>query len=327
MKKFNKGGDINNIINSNSSNNIDNSKILLVFTFIIPVVLYFLAHENNVFNTNTYMYSLILMTTFVLLLCIILSRGENKKYFFIYLGIIISIFTLIYIYSSLKLWMWSWKTVLPTFVKNQMVQSSVPILPDFEYISTQKNIANNSNIPQLEYTDPITNIVSYNPSKNYAISMWIYLNQQTHSFDGNRKNINIFSYGNLEDMKPGISYNNNYKKTDNKDIYTNTFTGPSYNQQNFYDVELTSQKWNNFVFNYSNNSVDLFINGNLERTFMFNNIFPNYDPTDLFTIGDNNGLNGAIGNIMYYIHPLTNFQITNTYNLLMNKNPPRNNIL
>ena len=36
-------------------------------------------------------------------------------------------------------------------------------------------------------------------------------------------------------MKPGISYNNNYKKTDNKDIYTITFTGPAYNKQNFYD--------------------------------------------------------------------------------------------
>ena len=332
MKKFSKGGDINN------TNNAENSKILLIFSFILPIVLYYLAHKNNIFNTDTYnMYSFVFITTFALLMGFTLSAGDNKKYFGIYVGLVIIIYLLIYLWLTYKPWKWSWSIkellkwifnkVFPTFIIDQVFQSSIPIFLDFEYLHNQKNVANNSNIPQLEYIDPVTNIVSYNFNKNYSISMWIYLNQQTHSFDGNRKNINIFSYGNLDDMKPGISYNNNYKKTDNKDIYTITFTGPAYNKQNFYDVELTSQKWNNFVFNYSHNSVDLFINGDLERTFMFDNNFPNYDPTDLFTIGDNNGLNGAIGNILYYNKPLTSFQIADTYNLLMDKNPPRNNIL
>jgi len=335
MTKFSKGGDIN-------INNVENSKILLIFSSIVPIVLYYIAHENDIFNAifnaNNYtMLSFVFITTFILLFGFTLLEGNNKKYFSIYLGLIVVMYVLIYLWLKYEIWKWHWSIksifnsminkVFPTFIIDQVFQSSIPIFPDFEYLRDQKNVANNSNIPQLEFMDPTTNIITYNPSKNYSISMWIYLNQQTHLFNGNRKNINIFSYGNLEDMKPGISYNNNKKKTENKDIYTITFTGPSYNKQNFYNVELTSQKWNYFVFNYKNNSVDLFINGNLERTFMFNNQFPNYNSTDLFTIGDKNGLNGAIGNIGYYVKPLTSFQIVDTYNLLMDKNPPRNNIL
>lgn len=319
MTKFSKGGDIN-------SNNMENSKIIIVFAMIIPIILYFLSKEKNIFISNTYFYSFIILSIFTSLLCVILFTGDNKQYFLIYLSLILSIFILIYLYSTLKPWKWTLSAFLPNFIKNQMMQTSIPLFLDFEYLHKEKNIANTSNIPQLEYNEPTTDIFTYVPNKNYSISLWIYLNQQTHKLK-NQKNINIFHYGDLEDMKPGISYNNNYKKTENKDIYTITFNGTSDNDENNYDIELTSQKWNNFVFNYSNNSVDLFINGNLERTFMFNNIFPNYLPTDLFTIGDTNGLNGAIGNIRYYIHPLMNFQIANTYNLLMDKNPPRNNIL
>jgi len=68
--------------------------------------------------------------------------------------------------------------------------------------------------------------------------------------------------------------------------------------------------------------VDLFINGNLERTYTFNENIPIYLATDTITTGSNQGLDGAICNINYYLEPLTKSQITTTYNLLMSKNPP-----
>jgi hypothetical protein len=40
------------------------------------------------------------------------------------------------------------------------------------------------------------------------------------------------------------------------------------------------------------------------------------------TIGEDNGLDGAICNVKYYKNPLTKYEITNSYNLLMYKNPP-----
>jgi hypothetical protein len=91
-------------------------------------------------------------------------------------------------------------------------------------------------------------------------------------------------------------------------------------------VELPSQKWNNFVFNYNNQLVDIFINGHLVRTIELDEI-PIYNPTDLVTIGQDNGANGAVCNIQYYTNPLTKYQIVNNYNLLMDANPPINNIL
>ena len=78
------------------------------------------------------------------------------------------------------------------------------------------------------------------------------------------------------------------------------------------------------MFNYSNNIVDLFINGALERSFNLTTSLPKYDITDTITIGAPNGLYAAICNIAYSNNPLTSYQIANSYNLLMNNNPPIN---
>jgi len=96
------------------------------------------------------------------------------------------------------------------------------------------------------------------------------------------------------------------------------------NKDNAYKFEIPKQKWNHIVFNYNNGSADVFINGTLERTLYFNGVNPTYNSTDLVTVGDDNGINGAICNVEYYSTPLTQFQISSKYNLLMNKNPPVN---
>ena len=86
---------------------------------------------------------------------------------------------------------------------------------------------------------------------------------------------------------------------------------------------------NLFVINFNNNNtVDIFVNGNLERTFESRgrNITSN-DTQNTIDIGSNNGLYGAICNINYYAIPLTQDEIIQQYNLLYNKNPPTNNIM
>jgi hypothetical protein len=47
----------------------------------------------------------------------------------------------------------------------------------------------------------------------------------------------------------------------------------------------------------------------------------------MMTVGEDGGLDGAVCNVTYYKNEQTKFQITNMYNLLMNKNPPINNII
>jgi hypothetical protein len=150
---------------------------------------------------------------------------------------------------------------------------------------------------------------------NYAFSMWVYLNQQNNSSDNNH----IFSYGGTY---PKIEYVKCKSET-NKDKYRFTIG------TDVYDINMPNQKWNNIVINFNNNNtVDVFVNGNLERTFESRrrNITSNVTQNTI-NIGSNNGLYGAICNINYYAIPLTQGQIVQQYNLLYNKNPPTNNIM
>ena len=154
-----------------------------------------------------------------------------------------------------------------------------------------------------------------NKRTNYAFSMWVYLNQQTSS----TQNANIFAYG---EVYPKIEYVKCANDT-GKDKYRFTIGEQSY------DISMQGQKWNNIVVNFNeNDTVDIFMNGNLERTFKTSNrqTMKNSLPNTI-NIGSNNGLYGAICNINYHKTPLTPNQIAQTYNLLYNKNPPVNNIL
>lgn len=106
----------------------------------------------------------------------------------------------------------------------------------------------------------------------------------------------------------------------------------------FYPITLPDQKWNQIVVNYSDNIVDLFINGSLERTFYLagkdippvgfeepghpSSFLPQYNDLDTITIGDKYGIDGGICNVVYYKEPLTPEQITFTYNAMVYSDPP-----
>ena len=151
---------------------------------------------------------------------------------------------------------------------------------------------------------------------NYTISMWVYLNQQTASTD----KAHIFSYSN---SYPEIEYIKS-KNDPSKDKYRFTVSG-----QTPYDINLPNQKWNNIVLNFNENrTIDIFVNGNLERTFASSKrMLDDNSTTNIINIGSTNGLYGAICNVKYYSAPLTLMQIVQNYNLLYNKNPPVNKIM
>ena len=153
---------------------------------------------------------------------------------------------------------------------------------------------------------------------NFAFSMWIYLNVQPTNFASYTKETPIFNFGR---GKPKISYHNNITDDVNKNKYIIYFTDAR-TSQNFFEVTLPNQKWNNFVFNYKSSQVDLFINGELVKVFKFTDNRPTYKASDNIMIGKEKGLDGAICNIRYYPYNLSMSHITSTYNLLMYKNPP-----
>ncbi len=116
-------------------------------------------------------------------------------------------------------------------------------------------------------------------------------------------------------VKPQIKYISSSNGNDNFRIM--------YSNSKSHDISIRSQKWNNFVITYDGTQVDLFVNGNLERSEQLDTPI-RYSPLDQMVIGDNNGIDGAICNVCFYPKPMTGSEVAQSYNLLSSKNPPIN---
>jgi hypothetical protein len=165
--------------------------------------------------------------------------------------------------------------------------------------------------------------------QNYAISMWTYVNAHgSNKLAYNTESL-IFDYGN---NKPKVTYynvdnDNNVDDNTSRDTYRIYFTNNKNSTDQYYEMKLPLQRWNNLVFNFSSTHADLFVNGHLERTFSFaDGKMPTFTETDVITTGKIDGLHGAISNIRYYTKTLSKHKITNMYNIFMKKTPPTFNM-
>lgn len=165
-------------------------------------------------------------------------------------------------------------------------------------------------------------------NSNYAVSFWAFVNQGSQSQSGysKSKNIdgNIFNYAG---GKPRMIYKNYNVENKDDSQHRNKFIVYFSNnnpEASKYELTLPIQKWNYFVFNYYDNKADLYVNGEIEHTFVFdkNNTPIDGRDTDIITVGENNGLAGAICNVNYYKQPIPESYITTEYNLYYKSSPP-----
>ena len=191
--------------------------------------------------------------------------------------------------------------------------NGTPILSDSRFLTYEYRISTNDLMIKEKKKQPNTE-----PKKIYredfAISMWTYIDPQPDNYSGYSDESNVFTFAN---NIPRITY---YNKPDdinkrNKLIF--------YYKDEQYAIVNEPQKWTNIVLNYSSNNLDIFINGELKRTFTITEP-NNYDTLNEIIIGSKNGLDGAICNIAFFNKNLSKFEINNIYKLLMNKNPPVN---
>ena len=96
-------------------------------------------------------------------------------------------------------------------------------------------------------------------------------------------------------------------------------------------LQVIPQSWNHLVISYNENTVDVFVNGNLDKSIpLEQKVRPEYNIGDIIEVGEGDntvtkgGLHGAICNVVYYKTPLTTFQVSRDYNLNRYKNPPVN---
>jgi hypothetical protein len=216
--------------------------------------------------------------------------------------------------------------------------NSIMLLDHVEFLDEGKIILANSDLLKISNLsqDKYSNKNDGNYLTNYCIEMWVYINTHQFSNHAYNKETEIFNYGftdekGIQHVKPMIRYYGG-GGGDDQTIERNKFVfyfhrySPinqyATSEHTFYDVTLKSQKWNQIILNYNRNNVDLYINGDLERTFKMNKSMPIYNDLDSITIGEENGIDGAISNIIYYKHPLTAKQIAYSYNSMINSSIP-----
>jgi hypothetical protein len=333
---------INKTANSGANYRLLVYALLLAFGFTISY--YFINANSGAFLVASYVINILLLVIIIIGLSIFFYIYSNYLKslsgwtgFFVYLLFYIPCLFIIFIKYILNEFKMTTNIVfvmfiieivlilfyfyLPKLLNALSNKDGIVILKDSAFLDKQRILSSSSDlkIPDLDPNSSQRGIFR----RNYSISLWVYLNEQSSEYRAYSKETNIFDYGN---GKPRVTYyNDNYdsKYTDKYIFYYNESQG----DKSGFEISLPHQKWHNFVFNYRDSMIDLFINGNLENSYNFtNNNNQNFFVNDQITIGNNDGLYGAICNIKYYTEPLTQFQIVNMYNLLMNNNPPVNNL-
>lgn len=221
--------------------------------------------------------------------------------------------------------------VLPKLVKPRYSKRTTTLLKAPVFLNERQQIADYK-VMSLDdvVANPFLETVRFRT--NYSISFWAYLNPK------GTVSMPILRLGDHSDPggKPVVSYANGK--------YTFQFTNQKLAEKPIpsHEVLLPSQKWNFFVITYNDHTVDLFVNGNLEKTYDIE-LPPTYGPGDVIEVGyspsraasdmlgidysassNTDSLSGAICNVNYYKIPMTQRQIITEYNLLMFKNPPTN---
>jgi len=162
---------------------------------------------------------------------------------------------------------------------------------------------------------------------HYAISFWFYLDAEPPNTNPNyKKYTSLLNYAN----KPNVMYNpsNNtliitmkQKDLQNKDNSINFFTdnGEKDNMIIYKNENVLLQKWNNIIINYNGGILDIFLNGELVNS--DNGIVPYYT-LDALIVGEDNGIEGKVCNLVYFNKSLTSNNIYYLYNMVKNNNPP-----
>lgn len=163
----------------------------------------------------------------------------------------------------------------------------------------------------------------------FAICAWIFINPQSSSHPAYTSYANIFRFGSQPGGKPMITYYN--RKSDSApgqgtyrifylDASSTAGASPPY-----VEVQVPVSRWTHFVFNYTHLQFDLFVDGKLIATKPFGENDAQrvtFSDRDVFVVGQKDGLDGAICNVVYTPYALSQQNILTQYNLLKDASPP-----
>ena len=163
---------------------------------------------------------------------------------------------------------------------------------------------------KTSFYDPPKVINKFPYNYTYSISFYVYINPQpTNTSVAYNKDTEIFNYA----YKPVIYYNG---KSQSIIIKSRTLNNKGDQLDTIYQGKnIKHQKWLFFVINYSNNNIDVFMDGKLVGS--KKDVTP-YFKGDKVTIGENDGIHGSIKEINYYSEITSPLTVELLYNLTNN---------
>lgn len=161
--------------------------------------------------------------------------------------------------------------------------------------------------------------------KNYSISLWVFINPKESQQSGETLQrmgpTNIFCYGTrqkrpdaqweMTNPKPQLSYM--YDEPTKKNTFMVRTTG-----QAPYSLYLDNQAWHHFVFVYTDNHLELFVDGVLDKSFGVPTEMPLFTEDDVIVLGDTANktpLYGAVSDVIYYDYPMTPTDVVTAYSI------------
>jgi len=187
---------------------------------------------------------------------------------------------------------------IPKMYKKVLDRGGKTILEDAVPLTSEQIISNYVEV----FGDPVAGKDLIKSSrhllqKTYAVSFWVYP-MSNPTAEQYRTEKEIFSYGGNH---PKISY---FGKE-------NVFYFYYGDQADKYEFKMPLQRWNHIVINYTINSIDLFVNGKLLRSKSNRTIGKEqHSVSDIFKVGDENGIGGGIRKVVVYKEPLSQQEIS-----------------
>ena len=177
--------------------------------------------------------------------------------------------------------------LIVTYIINLIIKSrnNSPVLVGNKHDATKLVTLSNDNIPFSKRNEGLT----------YSISFWSYIKNWD---DKGYKNKDIINW--VDNLQ--LYYES---KVNNLKLKIKLIDG----NYEIYDIKnLTLQKWNNFIIIVNNRYVDIFINGNLEKSIHLKTL-PNYT-RNILNVCSNGGYKGYISNLRFYNYPLNLLDIS-----------------
>jgi hypothetical protein len=217
-----------------------------------------------------------------------------------------------------------------------MVIVASALLVAYYYTPSVFNIINTQGGTQLVnkpvYTNSVYSLGTYqdlngtdNFEYQYAISFWVFLDASPPNTNQSySKYTSLLNFGN----KPNVLYKGDtntlkivMNQKDLSKITNNKLTDfdEDGNRVIYTNDNVLLQKWNNIIINYSGGVLDIFLNGDLVKSSV--GVVPYYT-IDNLTIGEENGINGGICNVVYFKRALNASNIYYLYNMVKNRTPP-----